>query len=374
MSEKKYILAVDDEAINLDIMKELLEGDYDLTCVSCGEACIQSIMEKIPELILLDVNMPGLNGLEVCQQIRAEERSKNIPIVFVSALANDSERLAGYDAGGDDYVTKPFDEDELLHKIKLQIANQEQKKILQSNLVEAKSTLMTTIASSSELSSVILFLRESSNCLTIENLAEACFATLKELEIDGCLYINAFNKNEFFYSRGTENIDDINYIGKNYKKERVITDGKKVLFNMPCGSLLIPNMPDDEDKLGRYRDHLALLVDALDARVNGIKYELEVTKKQQKLVSAVQIAQENLVNINKRSMQERLSHAQVLSDLGLAFEDLFPTFSLSESQEETLISEVAKVEQRTSQSYDESLKIDDQFNQVILDLKESISL
>ncbi|MCK4708403.1 MAG: response regulator [Gammaproteobacteria bacterium] len=108
MDKKRYLLVVDDEEMNLNIIQDLLEDDFELGLASNGQQCLDSVAEKTPDLILLDVNMPVLNGLETCQQLKAGEQTKNIPVVFVSSMASASERMAGYEAGGDEYLTQPF--------------------------------------------------------------------------------------------------------------------------------------------------------------------------------------------------------------------------------------------------------------------------
>ncbi len=114
---KPYILSVDDEEINQEIIVDLLEDNFDIKIVSGGRDCLESVSNKLPQLILLDVNMPDMNGLETCIALKQNQQSKNIPIIFVSALASPAEIQAGFDAGVNEYVTKPFDEYRLIEII-----------------------------------------------------------------------------------------------------------------------------------------------------------------------------------------------------------------------------------------------------------------
>ena len=115
MNSKPLILCVDDEPVNLTIMEELLQDNYELSIVKSGESCLQQVDIQKPDLILLDVNMPEMDGLETCARLKADAETAEIPIIFVSALASQAELMAGYEAGGDDYITKPFSE-EILQK------------------------------------------------------------------------------------------------------------------------------------------------------------------------------------------------------------------------------------------------------------------
>ncbi|MHC4426370.1 MAG: hybrid sensor histidine kinase/response regulator [Planctomycetota bacterium] len=114
------ILAVDDEPVDIAIIERMLsKDDYDLRTASTGEQGLEIAADFRPDIILLDVRMPGISGYEVCHLIRADSKLRYAKIIMVSNMAMVSERLAGYEAGADDYITKPFDEAELLAKIRV---------------------------------------------------------------------------------------------------------------------------------------------------------------------------------------------------------------------------------------------------------------
>lgn len=116
---KAKILAVDDNPANLAIMREMVAGEHLLMTAESGEAALKIAYEFRPDITLLDIMMPGLDGYEVCRRMRADPRLAANKIIMVSAKALVSERLEGYAAGADDYVTKPFEEEELLAKIRV---------------------------------------------------------------------------------------------------------------------------------------------------------------------------------------------------------------------------------------------------------------
>ncbi|MCH7558725.1 MAG: response regulator [Planctomycetes bacterium] len=117
MQEKSKILAVDDNSINLAVIEELLGSQYNLMTVSTGIDALKMAQEFRPDLIILDIMIPDMNGYEVCQQIRKNSSLRHTKIIMVSAKAMTSDRLKGYQVGTDDYLTKPFDEEELLAKV-----------------------------------------------------------------------------------------------------------------------------------------------------------------------------------------------------------------------------------------------------------------
>lgn len=111
---RKKILIVEDNPVNIDIFEEILEEGYELLTALNGEEALKVINEFNPDAVLLDVMMPGIDGYEVCRRIREKPDFRSTGIVMVSARAMDSERARGMAAGANAYVTKPFDEDELL--------------------------------------------------------------------------------------------------------------------------------------------------------------------------------------------------------------------------------------------------------------------
>lgn len=119
MSPKGKILIVDDNSTNIEILEEYLEVDYELAIATSGEEALQKAPAFQPALILLDIMMPGIDGYEVCRRIRAHPQLRQAKIIMVSAKAMLTERLEGYAAGADDYITKPFDEEELLAKVRV---------------------------------------------------------------------------------------------------------------------------------------------------------------------------------------------------------------------------------------------------------------
>ena len=113
MVNKQKILIVDDERGIVDMMKAYFSPQYEVLTAYSGEEALKKA-EKQPDLILLDINMPGINGLTVCQTIREHVAC---PILFLTARIESADKITGFQAGADDYIVKPFDLDELAARI-----------------------------------------------------------------------------------------------------------------------------------------------------------------------------------------------------------------------------------------------------------------
>ena len=121
-SSANNILIVDDTPDNLRLLsKTLTKEGYQVRCAINGSMALLTIKTKIPDLILLDVNMPDIDGFEVCQQLKMSELTKDIPIIFISASGHINDKLKAFEAGGIDYISKPFQIPELLSRVSSQL-------------------------------------------------------------------------------------------------------------------------------------------------------------------------------------------------------------------------------------------------------------
>ena len=117
---KTKVLIVEDEADIAGLMKHALErgGEFDVETVSTGAAALKTVMEHPPGLILLDLNLPFIDGVEVCRLLRGCPTSAAIPIIMVTARTGEADRVSGLELGADDYVTKPFSLRELVARVR----------------------------------------------------------------------------------------------------------------------------------------------------------------------------------------------------------------------------------------------------------------
>ncbi|MGD9217171.1 MAG: response regulator, partial [Desulfobacteraceae bacterium] len=112
------IMVVDDSQIILNLLHNLLKGKgYIVRTAISGAEALQSIYMQIPDLILLDVKMPEMDGFEVCRQLKSTESTREIPIIYLSAMDETSHKVEGFKTGGVDYITKPFQSEEVLARV-----------------------------------------------------------------------------------------------------------------------------------------------------------------------------------------------------------------------------------------------------------------
>ncbi len=118
MSEQQTVLVVEDSPVNRKILTELLSRQgYKTLAVDSGEEALTLLKTERPDLIILDILLPGINGYLTCEQLKSDDQTRDIPVIFISSLDTTEDKLVGFEAGGVDYITKPFRPAEVLVRI-----------------------------------------------------------------------------------------------------------------------------------------------------------------------------------------------------------------------------------------------------------------
>ncbi len=144
MKPKNSILIVDDEPVNVKVLQRKLEKEgYVVRMATDGFACLEEVENEKPDLILLDIMMPDMDGIETCRRLKASPASATIPIIFVSAKIDRGDKVSGLDSGAIDYITKPIDMEETLARVRTHLRLEtihEENIELQQRLGEARRT------------------------------------------------------------------------------------------------------------------------------------------------------------------------------------------------------------------------------------------
>jgi PAS domain S-box-containing protein len=145
--DQEHILIVDDTPENLRLLSQILvEHDYCVRTLTNGEHALLSIESEAPDLILLDILMPGMSGYEVCEQLKANPHTSEIPIIFLSSLQESINTIRAFQVGGSDYISKPFHVEEVLARVEHQLTIQRSKKALAGVKAELEHHVMQRTA------------------------------------------------------------------------------------------------------------------------------------------------------------------------------------------------------------------------------------
>ena len=123
--DKPKILIVDDTPTNLSILEEILEENYLISIAQSGTQALSITEKSLPDLILLDVNMPGIDGFETCRKLKSREDTRYIPVIFITARVEPEDLIQGFKEGGVDYITKPFNHSEVMARVETHLKVQQ---------------------------------------------------------------------------------------------------------------------------------------------------------------------------------------------------------------------------------------------------------
>lgn len=168
MQDRAKILVVDDTPANLEVITETLaSAKYSVATSISGDRALKRLQTYCPDLILLDVQMPGMDGFELCQQLKSDPVTAQIPIIFMTALSDTSSKVKGFSLGAVDYITKPFQEEELLVRVNTHLQLSSLTKQLEQKVMERTAELKTAL---DQLSRSQLQLIQSEKMASLGNL------------------------------------------------------------------------------------------------------------------------------------------------------------------------------------------------------------
>lgn len=366
MTQQYTILAVDDEPFNLEILEELLEDSYEIKTAENGQICIDTVKALKPDLILMDVNMPVLNGLETCQQLKEDYEVANIPVIFVSALSTTEEKMAGYKAGGEDYITKPFNEDELLAKIELTLKASAAIVEQEKSAAETMNMAMTAMSTAGDVGTALQFSNTSFLCKTADELAQALLETYSAYGLMVTIRYVQGGEVRFYSHSEVINDTEKQIIEAANDKGRFVDFGKRTLMNYERVSVLIKNMPvEDEMKYGRMKDNIGFLGDSTEARAKALDVEVALNQ-------LLTTSKEILTEVDQAYKDNAGKNDAILSHLHTEMENAFQFLEMKVEDEDRLVSILIEAEDKSKSLYSNGLNIEEKISRLMGDMDRFI--
>jgi len=367
------IMIVDDAQDNLLLLEMMLEEKYKIIQADSGQACLDLITESPPDILLLDVNMPGMTGYEVCTRLRKTPTTKSLPILFVSAMINTEERLAGFEAGGDEYINKPVNAEELLEKIELQIASINERQIIEKNAEDAMKVAMDAMTSSSELGQLISFVSDAQNAKSLADMGRMIVNVCQGFGLNACVYIKGSDPSVFACQ--PKSVEAIVLERSMNTNERIINLGIRTIVKSEQLSLLVKNMPiDDENRYGRFKDHLAVLISISDGRLLTIKAQMNVADERRDVLKKIILHTEKQIkNLNAKIMEHDERTREVMMNMVSELEAKLFGLGLEEDQEEELMKLVYGTSEQLENSKGTTHELQEQLGSVLEGLYEILA-
>lgn len=365
------ILVVDDDDDFRSIVLDSIDGHFDAVEANSGTNALAAAAQTSFDIALLDVNMPHMDGYELCE--RLHEISPDLRVVFISGDDTIDARMTAYLAGGDDFIPKPFRSSELLLKLRRleQVINRAS--ALRDSVKQATDIAMSAMTNAGELGYVLDFTRKLSVSLDIDDLLKALVtatSTAFALQVSAQVRVGDLQKTLDCNGRSSPlEAEMLRRLAVD--SQRIFSMNRRLVINYPRITLQVKDMPvDDADRCGRLRDHIALLVDAAENRIDGILLE-QAARQHQALSREAMVEMRMIITeIESDYAAQTRTNSALLNKLKTDVDEAMLFIGLTENQEATIMNLILKCSNDATSLYQQGLSISSKFSGLISRLDE----
>lgn len=334
MSENFRIFAVDDDPLVLDVIGGILAPAYPIETFASVAACTARLETAKPDMFLLDVRMPGTDGYTFCRSIKDDPALAQIPVTFVSSNDTIDARLKGYDAGGEDFIVKPFQPEEILRKVKVaqQIAGAKQ--TLKQQLEDSELLSSLVMANMDEYAILVRFIRELVSWNNEQEIAVGVLEMLQRYRLAGVVQTRISNRTVTLSDQGAELPLEVSVMNHVRGMERIFEFRNRSVQNFERVTMMVKNMPlEDPDYCGRLRDHLCIAAETTEARLKAIETEEASRRSQagiQNALTHITAITDELQRVNR---ENRIAISELMIGTEQQLSSAFMHVGLTEDQE-----------------------------------------
>jgi len=362
------ILVVDDMLVMRELLCAILADDFQTMTAATGEDCLGLVDDNPPDLVLLDVNMPGMNGHEICRELRQHAVMATIPIIFVSGAVSDEDRIAGFEVGGDDYITKPIDEAFLISRINLHLDRRNKNKTLEAQASESMTMAMEAMTFSSELGLLLQLMKETAEILDYKTLVARVDEVNQSFGLS-CSYLVSDEQDLHFFQCEADSVAG-KVLLKCKDEQKIFDFGQRTIFSETHLSILVKNMPVSNEKFyGRLKDHLAVLCNIADQHIRTLQITGRLEKQRQKMLGElIEMCGGSLRQIHGMAMAQNEHVHRVMQGLIEKLENKLMMLGLEEDQEAALVTLVDQAGRRLAGEDDLAAQLESSMTEVMTGL------
>jgi len=352
MSEANRILIVDDDKFMRGRLTELLSKDFAVETAANGDEALDQLSDWTPDMILLDVEMPGRNGYELCDYLKRQESTAQIPVIFLSAHSSVRERMLGYEVGGDDYLVKPCEKELLIAKLNRFRDYRRQKEELQFSATTAQQTAIEAITTSAELGKAVRFIERSYLAPNLEKLGTELMNMMRDIQLSASVMFVNRTGNHFAATHGKEVAPlEKDLLQMLHSDNRFVDFGCRTLVNYSRVGLLVKNMPlDDRTRYGRIKDIIPFVLGATDAKVRVIDAENAFKEQNRELATAVDTVRQSLGSISHMLEHNQREVGEIIVALNSNMSHELHRIGLEEDQENYILDQFDDASQGINQT------------------------
>ena len=372
MSSQTKILIVDDSPEDIRLLMNELKGDFQITAATSADLALQMISETLPDIVLLDVNMPGTDGYTACSIIKDSPETASIDVIFLSSNDSTAEVLNGFSAGASDYLVKPYAPLILLSKINACIARRQDLHKLTEAAKYAGAVAMSAMSDTGDLGTIVNFLRSSFAIKTADDLCREICSALSTFGLNACAHIYLDDGEVFGATEGAPSELEMNLIKRILNSpEPIITVGNRLLLIKPGVVLLIKNMPEAAEKAARIKDHLMILLEGIVAKVISLNSQAKLNQLLSSNINRViKDAEHALIAIRENQEAHKKQSIDIMEKMVTEVEASFFNMGLTDQQEEKLLEIMTKAVSESLNHFEAGLEIDNKISGIIDSLSQ----
>ena len=321
MAQSQTVLLVDDDRTWQVFMFAVLQDSFLLKSAYDGLQGIELVRKTSPDCILLDINLPGCSGYDVCKTLKNDPTTNNIPIIFLSSKSSLQEKIHGFEMGAEDYLVKSSEADLLKTKIARAIQQYQEKRVMDDKINAAQTAAFEALSGSADLGRCLRYVERTYSMDSFEVLAAGLFQTMGEFGLRASLMF-VTPAGPIFFSQGSQDISPLEkeMFLASHKQGRFCDYGYRTFCNFKLVSMLIKNMPLDEpERYGRIKDTVPWLLGATDGKVRTLNEQQSLFAE----IESTQMAAENLrYQFSTALLAIERSNPELSKPMGIVYESL----------------------------------------------------
>lgn len=337
LSHPYRIAIADDDAFMREFIADTLQPEFAVQTYEFGRGLLEGVHAEPPDIILLDLEMEDLDGIDVCLRLKADTSLADIPVVFVSGHDEPEQRVLAYQAGAEDYVVKPVSAAELRAKVQVVARLIEGRRALQAQSAQAQQVAFAAMTSMGEIGAVMDFMRSTFGCRNADDLLDRIGGYYAQCGLSGGAQLRGDDGQHSQLFGGAAPLTETALRGIGHLG-RIAEFSNRLAINYPRCSLLISNLPlDDPERCGRIRDNFALVAEAADIRLEALDAAHRLAGIGHEVAAAAQLAQDVAGRYVREARHYHQDVTMLLDGQAVALERAFVHLGLTEGQETALV-------------------------------------
>ncbi len=356
MAQNTRLMLIDDSSLSLTTIEKSLQNEFDIRTFTDSDEALSAVEAWQPDVVLTDVEMPGRNGYEVCDAIKRNPNTKHIPVLFLSTKDSLRERMNGYEMGGDDYLIKGCDVEELKVKLSLSAERARHSHELKASFSSAQSTALEAMSTSFELGKAVRYIEQSYNAANFEALGQLLCQFASDIDLSMVCMFVARDGFHYYSTSGAEVAPlEAQLLEKLHGGNRFIDFGYRTVVNYPQVGILVKNMPlDNRERYGRVKDTLPFVLGATDAKVRMLDAEKALSAQGHKLTASIGAIQVTLTKVKENYDTNIRTIAEIMTNLRRQWQADIQHLDLTLENENHMLDLIEKTNRQLDQVFNDN--------------------